>query len=61
MYEAGVSVDSLAKAIGIHRSALYRKFHNPEAFTIKEVRKILEALNLSREEASEIFFNQDVA
>jgi DNA-binding phage protein len=54
--ERGMNVETLAKEIGVDRSSMYRKLNNCN-LTVGEVSKIKEALNLSNEEAIDIFFN----
>lgn len=46
---------TLAKLIGIDRSTMYKKLNEGEKFTIGEVRKMKDALEMSNEEATEIF------
>ena len=53
--EKGMNVETLAKKIGVNRSSMYRKLNNYN-LTIGEVSKIKEALDLSNEEATDIFF-----
>lgn len=55
--EKGLSVEKLAGMIEIDRSSLYRKLNNGEKITIGEARKMREALDLSTEEATAIFFS----
>lgn len=55
MIEKGYNVESLAVALGMDKSTLYRKLQRLEAFTIGEVRKIKEILELTDSEAVEIF------
>ena len=55
MVEKGFTVESLAIAIGIDRSTLYRKLDAIEKFTIGEARKIKVVLGLTNAEAIEIF------
>jgi predicted transcriptional regulator len=57
MVENGYGPDAFAERIGIDRSTLYRKFSCGEKFTIGEAQKIKEVLDLSKKEASEIFFD----
>jgi DNA-binding phage protein len=57
MVEMGHGVDSLAAKIGVDRSTLYRKFDCGEKFTIGEVQKLIDALALTNDEISAIFFN----
>ncbi|AJA50094.1 hypothetical protein CPAST_c40650 [Clostridium pasteurianum DSM 525 = ATCC 6013] len=60
--EKGRNVEDLAKAIGVNKSTLYRKFRNDgENISIKEAIQIINELNLSIEEANAIFFNHFVA
>lgn len=60
--ENGLTIEKLADNIGIDRSTLYRKINNNgETFTIKEADLIVNALNLTAEEAKAIFFSQLVA
>jgi plasmid maintenance system antidote protein VapI len=53
--ERGMNVEMLAEQIGVERSSMYRKLNNFEKITIGEAKKITDALNLSKEEASFIF------
>lgn len=62
MVEKEVNVAELAKRIGVDTSTLYRKLNAAEeSFTIKEANLITKELDLSKEEAVEIFFAHDVA
>lgn len=53
--EMGMNVESLAEAIGIDRSSLYRKLNKSEKITIGEAQKMKDALSMSDDEAYEIF------
>ena len=53
--EREMNVESLADVIGINRSSLYRKLNNAEKITIGEALKMKEALEMSDQEACEIF------
>ena len=55
LVEKQVNVETLAKMIGSERSSMYRKFANAEKITIGEACKIKAVLNLSDEEACDIF------
>lgn len=55
MVEKGMNVEQLAAAIGVDRSSLYRKLNKFEKVTVGEAVKIKEVLQLSNEEASQIF------
>lgn len=53
--EREMNVESLAVAIGVDRSSLYRKLNNAEKITIGEAVKMKDALRMSDSEAYEIF------
>lgn len=53
--ERGINVEILAKEIGSDRSTLYRKLNNFEKITIGDAQKIKNALDISNEDAYEIF------
>lgn len=57
MVEKEMRVESLAATLEIDRATLYRKLNNGESFTVGEARKIKNALELTREEAHDIFFS----
>ncbi len=60
--ESGLTVGELAQAINIDKTTLYRRMgENGDRFLIKEVNAICKKLNLTKEEAIAIFFNNDVA
>lgn len=60
--ERELTIEKLAEKIGLDRSTLYRKIGNDgQTFTIKEANLICNELNLSVQEATEIFFSQYVA
>lgn len=60
--EQEMNVEKLAKAIGMDKSTLYRKLNSDgDTFTVREVNSICKALNLSKNEAFEIFFKYCVA
>ena len=60
--ESGLSMEILAKKIGINKSTLYRKINGKgNSFSIKEADLIVETLALSQAEAIAIFFAQLVA
>lgn len=56
MVEKGMNVGSLASAMSIDRATLYRKLNDYEKFTVGEVAKINDVLELTKEEAYDIFF-----
>lgn len=57
MVENGFNVEALAEKIGVDRSSLYRKLNNSEKITIGEAKRIKEALDLSEDDATAIFFS----
>lgn len=56
MVEKGMNVNRLAEQLNLDRSSLYRKFGNFERLTIGEASQIKEILELTNEEATDIFF-----
>lgn len=56
MVEKGLNVESLATHMDIDRSTLYRKLTDAEKFTVGEVQKLKDILNLTTDDASDIFF-----
>lgn len=52
----GLNVEKLAEMIGVDRSSLYRKMNNAERITIGEAEKIRTALDMTKQEATDIFF-----
>jgi len=59
--EQGMTIEELARIIGVNKSTLYRKIQNKgETITIKEANLICKALNLSGEEVIAIFFSDHV-
>ena len=58
MAERGMSVDDLAKAAGIDRSTLYRRFKGGGAkITVDEMRRIAKALVMDEQTIVGIFLN----
>lgn len=53
----GMNVEQLASNIEVDRSSLYRKLNNSEKFTIGEVLRIKNTLNLSDADAIQIFLS----
>lgn len=56
--EKGFSQQELAQSIGIDRSTFYRKMKNNGDFSIGEVAEIAKVMQLSNEEAIEIFLSK---
>lgn len=60
--ERRMTIESVASAVGINTSTLYRRIsRGGGSFTIEEADKIAKVLNLTAEELNEIFFAQFVA
>lgn len=55
--ELGMNVEMLADKIGMERSTLYRKLNNFEKITIGEAIRMKDALEMTDEEASDIFLS----
>ena len=56
--EKGFSQQELAQSIGIDRSTFYRKMKNNGDFSIGEVAEIAKIMQLTNEEAIEIFLSK---
>lgn len=59
--ECDITQEELAKNIGITKSTFYRKMKQNGNFSIKEVNLIVSSLNLTKDEAINIFFAETVA
>lgn len=59
--EKRTTISEIALKMGVDKATLYRRIANSETFTIGEVGKITEILNLSHDEAVSIFFSHIVA
>lgn len=59
--ENQMTVLSLASKTGIGKDTLYRRMAEGETFTVGEVDKISQVLNLSVDDINAIFFSQYVA
>lgn len=60
MLRAGLSMDALAKMIGISTASLSYKVNNRREFTTTEIKSASAALNLSVDERDLIFFADHV-
>lgn len=56
MVEKGFNVETLAAKMGIDKSTLYRKLNEGEKFTIGDAQKVKDELELTDDEAKDIFF-----
>ncbi len=54
LVECGLTNDVLAGELGISRATLYRRL-NSDSLTVKDVRKIREALRMTADMVTEIF------
>ena len=60
--EMNMNVESVAKEIGIDKSTFYRKMQNDgDDFTVSEVKKLSNVLNMDLDVLSNIFFESSVA
>ena len=59
--EKRTNISEIASKMGIDKATLYRRIANSETFSIGEVGKIAEILNLTHDEAVSIFFSHEVA
>lgn len=58
----GVTVEQAAQAVGVDRATLYRRLAaNGARFTLDEVEKLANLLNLSRTDMERIFFDRELA
>ena len=56
--EKGMNVEALASAIGVDRATMYRKLNAGEKISVGEANKIRDVLELTIEDAIEIFFDK---
>lgn len=56
MVEQSITAEMLAKALGINKASLYRRFAEPGKITVNEVYRIKEELSLTTQEVESIFF-----
>jgi DNA-binding phage protein len=54
----GLTIPTLAEKVGMNKKTLYGKIKGVSSFTISEVSKIVDALNLTDEAMLEIFFDK---
>lgn len=59
--ERRTNVSEIAAQMGVDKATLYRRIADGSSFTIGEVEKITEVLQLSHDDAISIFFSQTVA
>lgn len=56
MSEMRMTKADVAAKMGLSTRTLTRRFKDPDGFIVDEVRKLMEVLNLSAKEATDIFF-----
>lgn len=61
LIERGMNIEELANKLGIDRSTLYRKLGSQGKLSIEEAQAIVKELDLSNEQALQIFFKQKFA
>ena len=54
-------ISDLSKAMGISKSALYRRMNGTASFNREEIQSIIQFLNLPNEMAISIFFADEVS
>lgn len=60
--EQGLNVATVAEKMGIDRTTLYRKLNNKgETLTIREAQNLVKILEINSDEATAIFFGDNVA
>ena len=59
MKENGLSITSVYEALGISRSAFYRKCNGKSEFTLKEITQLMSLLGIK--DPNGIFFNEKVS
>ena len=60
--ENGLNIADLSKKIGIDKATFYRKLNgNGENFSIREVNSMVRELNMKRDEAMDIFFDENIS
>ena len=52
----GLAIETFADEVGIGRTTLWRRFKNPDEFTLGEILKMADVLNLPKNRITEIFF-----
>ena len=61
MVEKSISAEMIASRLGLNITTIYRRFNEPDSFTVKEVYEIAKMLGLTAEEVDSIFFASSVA
>ena len=61
MDKRGKTIADMCSMLGISRSAFYRKCHGISEFTLIEIQRIIDYLNLAFPDVEEIFFTNKVS
>jgi len=56
-----LTLEDFANKVGMPKTTLWRRFNNPDSFTLSEITRISKGLNLNSQRIVEIFFNEKVA
>lgn len=59
--EQNISMDQAADVLCVDRATLYRRFQQGTRFTVEEVDRLSNLLNLSSVEMQSIFFDRELA
>ena len=57
----GLTVDDVAKCIGISKASFYRKMNGQSDFYRKEIVEICSVLSMNHEQMQDVFFNKNVS
>lgn len=57
----GMSIEGFADAIGVSRTTIWRKINNPNTFTLEDITKIGQVLEIEGKRILEIFFTDKVS
>jgi len=56
-----LTLEELSELSNMARTTLWRRFNNPDEFTLGEINNISEVLNLNGRKVIEIFFGKEVS
>ncbi len=56
-----MTLEELAERVNMTRTTLWRRFNNPDEFTLSEITNIATELNLDGQRVVEIFFEEKVS
>lgn len=57
----GMNTEEFADKIKMEKTTLWRRFNNPDNFTLDEITRIAEVLNIKGNRIIEIFFADEVS